>query len=80
MHSCFSEQLFFHNSHLHEQPLELFNKKSCLKKFCNIHRKIPLLESLFNKNADLQGCNFIKKRLQDRRFPVILRTFYEQLF
>ena len=29
-----------------------------------------MLESLFNKVADLQPCNAIKKRLQHRCFPV----------
>ena len=29
-----------------------------------------MLESLFGKVASLQGCNFIKKRLQHRCFPV----------
>ena len=36
------------------------------------------MEPLFNKVAGLQVCNFIKKRLQDRCFPVkfvkVLRT------
>ena len=40
--------------------------------------KTPVLESLFNKYAGLKACNFIKKRLQHRFFPVkfakILRT------
>ena len=27
-----------------------------------------MLESLFNKVADLQTCDFMKKRLQQRRF------------
>ena len=30
----------------------------------------PVLESLLNKFASLQICNFIKKRLQHRSFPV----------
>ena len=37
-----------------------------------------MLESLFNKVACPEGCNFIKKRLENRHFPVkfakILRT------
>ena len=32
--------------------------------------KKPLLESLFNKVAGLQGCNFIAWRLQQRCLPV----------
>ena len=35
----------------------------------------PVLESLFNKAAGLQVCNFIKKRLQHRCFPVIIAKF-----
>ena len=55
----------------------------------NIHRKMPLLESLFNKVAGLLACNFIKKRLQHRCFPVnvakflrtdILKNICERLF
>ena len=35
----------------------------------------PVLESLLNKAADLQVCNFIKKRLQHRYFPAIIAKF-----
>ena len=37
--------------------------------------KTPLLESLLNKVAHLQVCNFIKKKLQHRYFPVIVAKF-----
>ena len=33
-------------------------------------RKTPVLESLFNKVAGLEACNFIQKRLLDNWFPV----------
>ena len=39
---------------LKKQPPEVFYKKSFFKKFRSIHRKTPVLESLFNKVADLQ--------------------------
>ena len=39
-------------------------------KFQNIHRKKPVLESIFNKVAGLKSCNVIEKRLQHRCFPV----------
>ena len=43
----------------------------CSLKFCNIHRKTPLLQFLFNKAAGLQACNFIKKKTQTKVcFPV----------
>ena len=38
------------------------------EEFRNIYRKIPVLESL-------QACNFIKKRLEHRRFPVNISKF-----
>ena len=56
-----------------KQPPEVFYKKAVLK-FCNILRKTPVLESLFNKITGLQVCNFIKKRLTGV-FLWILRNF-----
>ena len=44
-------------------------KKDVLKHFANFKGKY-VLESLFKKVANLQACNFIKKNLQHRRFPV----------
>ena len=40
--------------------------------FRNISKKVPVLESFFSKVAGLQGCKFIKKRLQHRCLPVII--------
>ena len=37
--------------------------------------KAPMLESLFNKIADLKFCNFIKKKLQHRYFTVNIAKF-----
>ena len=37
-------------------------KKGVLKNFANFTRK-PVLESLFNKVATRQACNFLKKSL-----------------
>ena len=34
-----------------------------------------MLDSLFNKVAGLQSCNFVKKRLQHRSFPVNIVGF-----
>ena len=34
-----------------------------------IHRRTPVLKSLFNKVKGLKTCNFIKNRLQHRCFP-----------
>ena len=45
-----------------QPPERLLCKKRCSQK--------SMLESLFNKIAGLKVCNFIKKRLQNRCFPV----------
>ena len=39
-----------------KQTPKVFYKKGCSKKFRNIHRKTPVLESLFNKVAKLKAC------------------------
>ena len=49
----------------------------CFSKFRN--RKIPVLESLFNKLAGLKVCNFTK-RLKQRRFPVNFVKFLRAAF
>ena len=56
-----------------KQLPEIFSKKkSYSKKFVgNIHRKTPVLESIFNKVA----CNFVLKRLQHKCFPVNISKF-----
>ena len=49
-------------------------------KLYNIHRKMPVLESLFSKVASLEAYKFIKKRLQHRRFHVNIANFLGKLF
>ena len=49
--------------------------RKCSSKFCNIHRKTLVLQSLFNEVAGLKSCNFIKKTLQQRCFPVNIAKF-----
>ena len=39
-----------------------------------------MLESLFNKVADLKARNFIKKRLEHRYFPVNIEKFLRTIF
>ena len=39
-----------------------------------------VFESLFNKVTSLQSCNFTKKRLQQRRFPVNIANFKKTYF
>ena len=52
---------------------QMFLWNRCSEIFLKFHRKKPVLVSLLNKVADLKVCNFIKKRLQHRRFPVKFR-------
>ena len=56
-----------------KQPFANVFQNSCSYKFCNIHRKITVLQSLFDKVVGHQA--FIKIRLQHRYFPVNLRNF-----
>ena len=54
-------QKLFPNRSSHSQ---VFLKISVPKKICNIHRKTPALEPLFNNNSSvLRVCNIIKKTL-----------------
>ena len=53
----------------------MFYKKAVHKNFAIFPEKIPGSESLFNKVKGLPACNFIKKRLQDRCFPVNTAKF-----
>ena len=53
-----------------KQPPEVF----CVKKrYFKIRRKTSMLESLFNKVADLKACNFYN--FQQRCFPVNFEKF-----
>ena len=58
-----------------KQPPEVFYEKVVLNNFAYIHRETPVLESLFNKVAVPKACNFIKKRLQHRCFPVNIAKY-----
>ena len=56
----------------------MFFKIGALKNAANFTGK--QLDSLFNKVAGLQTCNFIKKRLQRSCFPVKFAKFLRTLF
>ena len=66
-------------SQFQEQPPEVLYRKSCYWKFRNIHRKTPVLESVFNRLAGFKTCNFLKKRLRHRCFPVDIAKFLKTL-
>ena len=51
------------------------SKQLVLKLLLYSQENTPVLESLFNKVASLKACNFIKKRLQHRCFPVNIARF-----
>ena len=63
-----------------KQTLSDALQNNCSWKFRNIHRKISVLESLFNKVLDLKVCNFIEKILQHRCFPVKITKFLTTAF
>ena len=54
--------------------------KKTSEKFCNIHKKTPVMECLFNKVAGQRACNFTRKRLQHRCFPMNIskNTYFEE--
>ena len=63
-----------------KQPPEVFYKKCYSKKFDNIHRKTPALQSIFNKVAGLQVSNFIKKRFQYKCSSVNIAKNFKNIF
>ena len=63
------------HKHFKKQPFADVLQNRYSQKFRNIHRKTPVLESLFNKVARLKAWNFIKKRLSHRCLPVNIAKF-----
>ena len=59
---------------------QMFFKIGVSYEFRNIHRKTHVLQSRLIKVADLTDCNFIKKRLQHRCFPVNIAKFPRKAF
>ena len=53
-----------------KQPLEEFYEKRCCLEFHKIHRKVPVPEPHFQQSCGSQACNFFKKRLWHKSFPV----------
>ena len=54
-----------------QKKIRYFSKR-CLK---YIHKKIPVLESLFNNVAGVYSCKLIKKRLQQMCLSVNIAKF-----
>ena len=59
-----------------KQELVIKSIKKLFLEFRNIHRKTPVLKSLFNKVTSLQACNIIKNRLQLKCFSVNFAKFF----
>ena len=53
---------------MQQSSADVFQNK-CYKKVYYVHKKRPVSESLFKKDASLKACNFSKKRLQHRCVP-----------
>ena len=69
---------FENTSQTSEVATEAVLSKRCSQKICKFHRKSftgTVLKTLFNRVADLQACNFIKKTLQYRCFLVKFTQF-----
>ena len=62
-----------------EPTTEGFLQKIRSSKFCNIHSKIPVLESRFNKVASLQTYKSIRNKLQHKCFPVDIGKFIRKV-
>ena len=62
------------------QPFTNALQNRCYYKFSDIHKKICVFESLFDKVTGLMACNFIKKRPQDKRFPGSMTCLREAFF
>ena len=58
----------------------MFCRKRSYLKFREFHWKTSVLESVFNKATGLKACNFIKKRLQHRCFPLKFAKFLKAPF
>ena len=57
-----------------------FSKIGVFLKLSNIHKKAPVLRSLFSKVADLKSCSLTKKRLQHRFCFVDIETVLKSAF
>ena len=70
-----NQYLPFRSSHS-----QMFFKAGSLKSCAIFAEKNSALKSLFNKVPVLQACKFIKKKLQQRCFPVNIAKFLRRAF
>ena len=72
---CFYISMIYHLIRDQKQSPGGVLKKRCSWIFRKIYRKISVLESLFNKVVGLRLATLLKKRLQQRCFPVNFAKF-----
>ena len=85
---CVPRNDTIHSVHMQERVHEIFLdattgcvlEKKAFGKISPISQNTPMLESLSNKIARLQACNFIRKRLQNSWYPVNIGKFLRTLF
>ena len=62
------------------EPFANVLQNRCYHKFPDIHKKISVLESLFNKVTGLVSCNFIKKETPAQVFSSKYHEMFEKSF
>ena len=67
-----------HVRYFQKQPQDLFCKKRCSHKFRKFHRKIPVLESLFNENIGKFLRTPILKNICERLLEILISLFSYQ--
>ena len=78
---AFPRNLFYYYFQKESHADVLQNR--CYYKFCNIHKKTYVLESLFNKVAGPTACNFISTSSQETStqvIPVIISKYLWKVF
>ena len=75
VHSCFQTHLTLFISWVCRSAHPFFVNRKTL----NIHRKTPVLEPPFDRLAGFKTCDFLKKGLQHRCFPVNIAKFLRAL-
>ena len=75
-HNCPLQELYKKDQRIFsEAAIVRVLQKSCSWIISQYSQKTPVLESLFDKVADLKACNFIKKVLRHRCFRVNIAKF-----
>ena len=65
------KKILENDKNVQKQPLEVFYRKSCSLKFCNIHMKKTELESVFNKVVPTQV-------FSSKYCNIFINTYFEE--